>query len=163
MLKRWSILLLALISCVAIACDDDDDPTDNNGNGDGNGNGTTYANTVSASLNGKPFTALNFVAVSATGGGVTSMSVAATGADKKQVTIAIAIVNGTKTYTIDGQLVNGNAHDGDISASRDASGSINLTNFTSEGAKGTFSFTVKNADGLSVDVQEGKFDVAFNN
>lgn len=166
MISILRLLVVLFVPVVMMAgCSDDEgstNPTDDN-NSNNNNNTETYANTMSATINGETWSATNILVVHSVNLGIRTVTVTGTGPNASNLNISILNVPSTGDYTVDGQTISfsGDFNGISPSATQTRSGTITVTNITDTGIRGTFTLDGANADGDAFTVRNGTFDVPF--
>lgn len=150
-----SLIAFLIIGMAFTSCKKDDDD-----NGAGSG-------TLKATIDGTAWTASLAVVANNNSGLITI-----TGSDSggKQLQLIVHGVSATGTFNLGGSMTNQNHGRWTAAPAADqsytnmmglGSGTVEFTELTASGAKGTFSFTAKNTDGVEVKVTNGSFSVKF--
>jgi len=156
-------LLISLLGVVILSGCSKNDDDDNNQN---NNNPTTGA--LNCKVDGNDWTASLAVVASNSGGLVT---ITGSDSNSKQCQVAIYNVSGTGTYQIGGRMTNPNTgrwteglgqNDTYMTQLGLGSGTVEITELTATGVKGTFSFTAKNGEGTEVSLTIGSSNATFS-
>ncbi len=153
---RLPILLTILLSLTLITgCD--------SGGGD-DGGGLEGGGTVSAKVAGSSFNATVVTALNTNGVLAIGANLGASSSTQEQFNLTVNNAStGTFQFGIGGAIgiYSKGSSVSNLKAYTALSGSIELDEFSSGGASGTFSFTGRTTGGESLQVTEGQFDVTF--
>lgn len=156
------ILIAFVATAVLTGCSKDDDET----NEPENNNPTTGAMTLKA--DGADWSA-SLAVVASNEGGVLTVTGSDSNAHQAQVIIYNA--SGTGTYTLGGSITNQSngrwtvglgQNDTYTTMVGQGQGTVEITEISDTGVKGTFSFTAKNGAGTEVSITEGSFNSSFS-
>lgn len=149
------ILMLALV-----ACSDDGPAGNDDDDGNNNTNTTTFANKVTATINGDSWEAINILPTYAAGGGITGATMSAFGPNDSKISFGCALASQT-TLTIDNQSVQADFDYEGVEYGFNTTGTISFDVLNEKGMKGSFSITSEDRDG-NKGTANGNFDVPFN-
>ncbi len=155
---RFALPLLLIVSLAACS---DDGPTDGNDDPNNNNNNNEYADEVTATINGESWTATNVIATRTEASGIVALSFVAYGPDDSHISFGIAFAS-QKTHTIDGQAIQTDFDYAGESYGEKESGTITISNLSTEGMRGTFTINAETTDGES-GTATGSFDIEFDN
>ena len=166
-INQFFYVLMTVAAISFTACSSDDD---NNGGGN-----NAAAGTITAKINGADFDSLELTTIATSAAG--NMIIQGNQADGKSIIMSIFGYNGPGTYEFSGvdplilhiaSYIEADANNPmntqTWSAPYDStlSGTVTITEETSDNLKGTFEFTGQNANDMTtVAVTEGSFDVAL--
>ena len=154
------ILIAFMATALLTACSKDDDNTDPENN-----NPTTSTLTLKA--DGTAWSA-SLAVVATNESGV--LTVTGSDSNAHQAQVIIYNPSGTGTYTLGGAITNQSngrwtvglgQNDTYTTMVGQGEGTVEITELTSTGVKGTFSFTAKNGAGTQVSITEGSFNASF--